>query len=52
MKATRRSLVLIFERHEAQFGPRHGLADRGGVCGVILAALAGHPIRSDQLGRH
>jgi hypothetical protein len=35
----RRLLLLALDRHEVHVGPRHGLADRGRVGGVVLTAL-------------
>ena len=34
------------------FGRVHGFADRRGVGGVVLAALAAHAVGRDELGRH
>ena len=45
-------LVVALDRNKAHVRPLHGLADRPGVGGVVLAALAAHPIGCDELGRH
>ena len=37
------------DRHEAHVRAAGGLADRGGVVGVVLAALAGHAVRRDEV---
>ncbi len=47
MKAKRRLLVLVLERHKAHTGSRYRFADSRGIGGVVLAAFAGHPIRGD-----
>jgi len=43
-------LLLFLHRHEAHVGPGDGFADGGGVRRVVLAALAAHAVRGDELG--
>ena len=45
-------LVDILDRHEAHVGPGDGFADGGGIGCIVLAALAAHPVRRHELGRH
>ena len=40
------------DRHEAHARPRRRLADRRGVGGVVLAALAFHAVRRDEVRRN
>jgi hypothetical protein len=47
-----RLLVQILDRHEAHVRAPNGLADRRGVCRVVLAALATHAVRRDELRRN
>ena len=47
-----RMLVFFLDRDEAHVRPPHGFADRGGVRGVVLAALAGQAVGADELRRH
>ena len=45
-------LVDVLDWHEAHIGPGNGFADRCGIRRIILAALAAHPVRRHELGRH
>ena len=43
-------LVFLLHRDEAHGGTSDGFANGGGVRGVVLAALAAHAVRRDELG--
>lgn len=45
-------LIDIFDRDEAHVGSGDGFADGGRIGGVVLAALAAHPVRRNELGGH
>lgn len=45
-------LIDILDRDETHVGPGDGFADGRGIGGVILAALAAHPVRRHELGSH
>ena len=45
-------LINVLDRNEAHVGPGDGFADGGRIGGVVLAALAAHPVRRDELGGH
>lgn len=45
-------LVDVLDRDEAHVGPGDGFADGGGIGGVVLAALAAHPVRRHELRCH
>ena len=45
-------LMLFLDRHKKHVRACDGLTDRGGIRRVVLAALAGHAVGCDELGRH
>ncbi len=45
-------LMLFLDWDEAHVGTRHGFADGGRIGCVVLAALAAHAIRTDELRSH
>ncbi|RFC32357.1 MAG: hypothetical protein DID92_2727745350 [Candidatus Nitrotoga sp. SPKER] len=45
-------LMFFLDRDEKHGRAGDSFADRGGVCRVVLAALAGHAVGRDELWRH